>query len=421
MVRSTAISLLISGLASASAVSAAPRYEIQVDERDPLLVKVSLQNPAAILRLRQSQDQGSLHKSPACGGRALVRASPGSWRVPAGCKRVEWSTRISVVDGSSAFDIAAPAPVWDPKARLWLLTSALPWLRGDGQKSASVSISARLRGKTLVRSVVLPEDASIPLAFVVGRPVRSFVADGFTIEGYGHLPAPETDAWQRQLAAIIAAWRRDLLPSDSSFPPQMSYVWLPPPANADPGLSASANTGSVLMQYAPAPDEPVAGPRLKGGILVIGAHEGFHALGAVRGAPEWAGEGLATYFAYRGAKPNLDVQSHQLVREMINAPADLSLLNLQKAFKAGDGSAYPLFYGKGARFWAAIEQVLTVRPNGSGNLAALIRETKGFEGIAWSDGDQIARYFDRYSQGRARAIVQCFVIEDNCRIADQPI
>jgi hypothetical protein len=247
------------------------------------------------------------------------------------------------------------------------------------------------------------------------------VADGFTIEGYGHLPAPETDAWQRQLAAIIAAWRRDLLPSDSSFPPQMSYVWLPPPANADPGLSASANTGSVLMQYAPAPDEPVAGPRLKGGILVIGAHEGFHALGAVRGAPEWAGEGLATYFAYRGAKPNLDVQSHQLVREMINAPADLSLLNLQKAFKAGDGSAYPLFYGKGARFWAAIEQVLTVRPNGSGNLAALIRETKGFEGIAWSDGDQIARYFDRYSQGRARAIVQCFVIEDNCRIADQPI
>lgn len=418
MVPSAAISLLFCGLAPASGVSAAPRYEVKVDEREPLLVNVSLHDPAAIVRLvARSREQSALSSSPACLGRPLDQVSPTSWRVPLGCKRVDWSARLSVIDGSSTFDIAAPASVWDPVARLWVLTSAFPWLRGDGQESAKVRISGRLRGKALVQTTVLPKDTSIPLAFVVGRPVRSFVADGFTIDGYGHLPAPQADPWQRQLASIIAGWRRDLLPPGISFPRQMNYVWLPRPAAGEPGLNASANDGSVLMQYAPAPDDPVAGPRLQGGILVIGGHEAFHSLGAVRGAPAWVDESLATYFAYRGAKPYLDKQTHQLVKEIINAPADRSLLKLQQAFKAGDGSAYPLFYGKGARFWAAIDQVLTVPPNRSGKLAALIRQTSGFEGMEWSDGDQIARYLDRYSQGRAAPIVRCFVIEDSCSAA----
>jgi len=416
-----AVSLLIFGIGSTA--YAAPRYEIHLDERDPLLVQASIHNPAKILRIAalSQQREGARRNSPACHGRVLAELSPGAWQVPAGCERVDWSTRISPLNESSAYDIAAPGSVWDQEAGLWILTSSLPWLRGDGQDSASVRISARLGGKSVSSTAVLPRDRSIPVAIVVGRPVRTFAADGFTIRGFGHLPTAEADSWQRQLASILADWRRDLLPAGTSTPARMNYVWLPRPIAGEPGLNASANSGSVLMQYIPAPNDIVPGPRLKVGILMVGAHEAFHVLGAVRGGPAWVNESLATYFAVRSARPYLDQESLQLVQEFVNARDGRSLLNLQRAFNVGDGSAYPSFYAKGARFWAAIERVLAVRPNGSGKLSALIRQTEGLKGIDWSDGDQIAEYLDRYSEGRARAVVRCFVIEDNCPIAGDPI
>jgi hypothetical protein len=168
------------------------------------------------------------------------------------------------------------------------------------------------------------------------------------------------------------------------------------------------------MQYTPDPRDPVAGPRLRVGILMVGAHEGFHALGAVRGGPAWAAESLATYFAYRAAERYLDPASLVLAQEFVNASADRSLLNLQQASEAGDDSAYASFYGKGARFWAAIERVLTVRPNDTGRLAALIQQTRGLQGIDWSSGDRIAEYLDSYSNGRAGPVVRCYLIEDGC-------
>jgi hypothetical protein len=255
----------------------------------------------------------------------------------------------------------------------------------------------------------------------VGRPVRTFAADGLTVRAFGCLPTSKADPWHRQLASIISAWRRDLLPPDTSTPALLNYVWLPRPSAGKPGLNASANSGSVLLQYIAEPSDAVAGPRLKVGILMVGAHEAFHTLGAVRGAPAWVDESLATYFAIRAAKPYLDQESLQLAQEFVNARADRSLLNLQRAFGAGDGSAYASFYSKGARFWAAIERVLAVRPNGSGKLSSLIRQTEGLKGIDWSNGNQIAEYLDRYSEGRAGAVVRCFVVEDICPTASDPI
>lgn len=416
-----AASWLISGFGSTACAD--PRYEIHLDDRDPLLVQVSIHHPARILRIAalSRQREGARPNSPACHGRVLLELSPGAWQVPAGCERVDWSTRISLLGESAAYDIAAPGSVWDEVARLWILTSTLPWLRGDGEDSAKVGISARLGGRSVLSTAIVPRDRSIPVAIVVGRPVRTFAADGFTIRGFGHLPTAETDSWQRQLASILADWRRDLLPEDTPTPARMNYVWLPRPIVGEPGLNASANSGSVLMQYIPAPGDTLAGPRLRVGILMVGAHEAFHAFGAVRSGPAWVDESLATYFAVRAARAHLDQESLQLVQEFVNARVGRSLLNLQQAFNAGDGSAYPSFYAKGARFWAAIERVLTVRPNGSGKLSALIRQTEGLKGIDWSDGDQIAEYLDRYSGGRARAVVRCFVMEDNCPTADDPI
>lgn len=415
-----AASALIGGCASTA--SGAVQYEIRLDDRDPHNVRLSVNNPPKVLRLATpSQTTNAQANSPICDGRALVEAAPAMWDVPERCKRVDWSVWIPAIHETYPIDIAAPKSTWDPEARLWLLTGSFPWLKSEGQADVGISIVARLRGKSVVTTASLPVDASIPVAIVIGHPVRTFVASGFTVQGFGHLPPPLADPWQRQLASILAAWRRDLLPPGSSPPSRMSYVWLPSSSAGESGLNASANSGSVLMQYRPAPGSEIGGQMLQVGILMIGAHEGFHSLGAVRGAPAWANESLATYFAYKAAKPYFDQEAVQLAEEFVSARADRSLLGLQQAFDVGDGSAYPKFYGKGARFWAAIERVLTTHPNESGRLSELIRQTEGLKGMDWSDGDQIGAYLDRFSDGRARKIARCFLVDAGCPSANDPI
>jgi hypothetical protein len=405
--------LLAPAPVSAAGAPIAPRYEISLDDREALVVRMSIYVPAGTATLiAPPASEDALLRSPSCGDRPLVRKRTGVWRVPSECDRVSWSASIQRIDASK-FDVAGPPSVWDPKTRLWLLTGSLPWLRMPNQQGASARIGARVGRSQFHQAAILPPP-NFPLAIVVGSPLRNFVADGFTVQGFGYLPSKEADPWQDRLASILAAWRRDLLPSDAGFPAKLNYVWLPAPAGAEPGLQASANSGSILMQYVPDRRDAGAGPRLKVGILVVGAHEGFHALGSVRGAPAWVAESLATYFAYRAARQYLDPISLALAKEFVNARAERSLLNLQQAFDAGDGSAYPSFYGKGARLWSAIERVLTTPANSSGKLAALIRQTRGLEGMDWSDGERIAAYLDRYSEGRAGAVVRCFLVEDKC-------
>jgi hypothetical protein len=185
-----------------STAYATSHYEIRLDERDPLLVQASLYSPAKIVRVAAfpQQRKGERRNSPACDNRVLKEISRGAWQVPAGCERVDWSARISLLNGSSAYDIAAPRSVWDQEAGLWILTSSLPWLRGDRQDSASVTISARLGGKSVLNTAVLPRDLSIPVAIVVGRPVRTFTADGFTIPRIWS----SSDRGVRLMAAVVS-------------------------------------------------------------------------------------------------------------------------------------------------------------------------------------------------------------------------
>jgi hypothetical protein len=103
-----------------------------------------------------------------------------------------------------------------------------------------------------------------------------------------------------------------------------------------------------------------------------------------------------------------------MVRALIDAPSPAGLLGVQAQVDHGNGSNYNVFYGKGARFWDAIDAVLVTRSNPSGRLAALIQDTHGLRGLDWSKADAIAAYLDARSNGRASDIVRCYLVKPDC-------
>jgi hypothetical protein len=170
------------------------------------------------------------------------------------------------------------------------------------------------------------------------------------------------------------------------------------------------------MQYVPDPAAADPAEKLEAGILLIGAHEAFHALsGSIAGArPAWVGESWASYFAWDAARRHLTGESLRVAAELVEAPVATSILRAQRGWEAGDQSQVLVFYSKGARFWAAIEAVLTGPANRSGKLAALIQATEGMRGLDWTSPDAVAAWFDAHSGGRAGPIVRCYLVEEGC-------
>jgi hypothetical protein len=195
----------------------------------------------------------------------------------------------------------------------------------------------------------------------------------------------------------------------------LDVLWIPQPPQGEPGFMASAGMRAVLMQNIPGPDKVAADAKLRAAIL-LGVHEGFHTLiGSIPATwPKWVNESWASYFAWRASEHRLDPAALKIAKELIDAPAAPSLLAIEAQVDHGDGSNYEAFYGKGARFWAAIEAVLVTRNNPSGRLAALIQDTHGLAGLDWSNPDAVAAYFDLRSAGRAGPIVRCYLVASGC-------
>jgi hypothetical protein len=295
-------------------------------------------------------------------------------------------------------------------------------LRFKGQLTAPVHVIARGNDKSLSVTSKLPADSSIPIAIVVGRPVHTYSAGGFTIDVYGEAPSGSgRERLEHLLVSTLANWRRDLFPPASRPEDHLNYVWFGSSPGSEPGIFASANSDAILIQYIPDPASADPDAKLAAGIFGTGAHEAFHALGAVSGAPTWANESLAMYFAYAAARRHLSAQSLRLFSELVNAPSDKPILAAEKEVEKGNESDYGSFYSKGARFWVAIDKVLTVKGNDSGKLAALIKQTNGLASLNWSNADAIAAYLDRYSNGRAGPIVRCYLIDSGCREANTPL
>ena len=408
-------------LAGTAATAAPILYHIDLDERAPLRAIVAIDVPpnpdgALVLRIRPSS-AGSLVGAPVCGDNPLPARTATSWTVPASCQTLRWRLALRDQD-TDGMDAADPSGGWSARQRWWLLTDHLAFLApSGGWENAKVDIVSRLRDGRIIRSTQpFPHRGQMPFYGVVSAtPPRVYRSRDFSLRVYGRIPAEADRAQQQLFADTWSRWRRDILPRDAVAPRAIDMLWITPPPDAQPNFMASAGLRAVLMQNIPGPDKAASDAKLRAAI-VLGAHEGFHTLiGSIPATwPAWVNESWASYFAWRAAEGHLDPAALKAAKGLIDAPAGPSLLTIEAQIEHGDGSNYEAFYGKGARFWAAIDGALTTRQNPSGRLAALIQNTNGLRGLDWSNAAAIAAYFNARSDGKAGPIVRCYLVDANC-------
>ncbi|MEO8374457.1 MAG: hypothetical protein ABI471_04475 [Sphingomonas bacterium] len=400
-----------------------PVLEVQLDERNPTDANFAWSVPsgAQLTLASPKTDDAQFVSAPRCSSGALMRTSARSWTVPTGCGKVIWSAGLPRIE-QAKFDASAPISVWSARHRFWVLTNSLPWLRVDGQPGGTVRVTARVDGQQLVREARLPNDISAPLYIVIGTPVRRYAAPGAGIEIFGDAPlGPRVDQLQRAVVSTLAHWRRDLLPSKRRSDLNFRFVWFQTSAvGAAPGVQASSGSDAILIQFTPEAKDDQPYDHLEAGVLLVGMHEAFHSFGGWMPGrkPAWFNESLATYFAYEAARHHLTGRPLALSDELVKAPAEHSVLHAEQRLEKGDSSDYGIFYSRGTRFWWAIDRILTIRPNASGKLAALLQQTDGFAGVDWNDPKSIARFFDGYSGGKASSVVRCYLVDDACAAAN---
>jgi hypothetical protein len=408
--------------------TSAARYHVTLDERAPLHATVSVDLPLGRtgdlpLGIRP-RSEPSLVGAPDCDGAPLATQAPRQWTALPSCRTIHWTLGLRDQD-KEGMDASAPFGAWSAQARWWLLTDHLAFLAPPGGwDEADVEITAQLRDGRIVKRVLpFPRRGQMPFYGIVSAaPPRLYRSNGFTLRVHGAVPPEAGDAQQLFFTQTWSRWRRDVLPVSATSPAELDVLWIPPPPHGEPNFLASAGMRAVLMQNVPGPDRAASDAKLRAAVI-LGVHEGFHTLiGSIPATwPIWVNESWASYFAWRAAEPHLDPGAFKMAKELIDAPASPSLLAIQTQVEHGDGSNYEAFYGKGARFWAAIDAVLTTRRNPSGRLAALIQDTYGLKGLDWSSPAAIAAYLDARSAGRASPIVHCYLVATNCDVALPPI
>lgn len=414
--------LLVVLTGTSEARSDAPRYRMLLDEQHPLIAEIELTLPrrgdgAIDLRLRPQSD-GNFRSPLACDRGRIEALGGGRWRAGDTCHEVHWT--VALADHERAgVDASYPVGAWDRAGRWWIVTSRLGWLAPDNAPSeAPLEVLVRdTQGRVVKRQFTLRGREHIPFYAIVSpvEPAR-VEADGFAVDVYGALPAAVAPEQLAALSSMGAAWRRDLLPAGVHAPSRLALAWTHPPAGTEPGFVASAGSDAVLMHYVDEADEADLQAKLRVGMMLVGGHEAFHALmGALpQRWPTWVNESWATYFAYRALGERAGPAEMALADELVQQPFEAGLATVQAEQDRGDSANYMAFYSKGARFWQAIDAVLVTRESPSGRLAALIQDSDAFAEVDWNDPTSLAGFLDARSDGRASALVRCYVVEDAC-------
>jgi hypothetical protein len=414
--------LLVVSTDPTQAQSGAPRYRMLLDERHPLVAEIELFLPgrddmAIDLRLRPQSD-GSFASPPVCDRGRLETLGAEHWRADGSCGRVRWSVPLD--DQSRAgLDAGYPVGAWDGDGRWWIVTSRLGWLMSEVAPSdARLEVKVRDAQNRITRyQFVLRGPEHVPFYAVLSpQAPTSFNADEIALDVFGKMPSPVRPDLLRSLAGVWSGWRRDLLPDGARAPARIALTWTHPPSGSEPGFVASAGSDAVVMHYLAEPGVADADAKWRAGMILIGGHEGFHSLlGALpQRWPTWVNESWASYFAYRAVRERTDSAALALADELVQQPVAPGLLAVQSEQDQGDSSNYAVFYSKGARFWQAIDAVLVTRDSPSGRLAALIRDSDAFAEVDWTDPDSLAAFLDARSNGRAGALVSCYLVETGC-------
>lgn len=393
-----------------------PHYTVRLRDAVPTLVEFEMETPPEELHMEiPAASVRQLKAPPTCNGNRLAPEAPNKWLKPTGCTSLAWSA--SLPPGGERLEIGEPYSHWNGQSKSWFLSGDLPWIRYKGQPRAEIRIDLQRAGHVADQISALPENTGAPIYILAGGSARQFVNRHVALNHYGEVPkGSRYDNLQTELAATLARWRQDIIPAGALKRSQFNYIWVEQTPGLDPGFYASTGSDAILMQFVPDTRSPRPLDKLEAGILMTGAHEGFHALtGPVsRGKPAWVNESLASYFSYAAAQRALTGGALAEATALFEQPADISVLHAQAKLDKGDGSSYAVFYTRAARFWAAIDNVLNTVPNDSGRLAALIKSTHGMAGVDWRDPDSIASTLDPHSGGRSKQIVRCYLVDDGC-------
>lgn len=409
-------------LRASDAVSAG-RYDIVIDDQRPYLADVRLALPASADTLHVARDgDGSQIDAVRCAdGRTLARTETG-WRIPAGCGSVHWRVVLDAIDGQG-LDASLPRAAASRRHLYWVLPERAALLRATDDGGRVRVTVRRGNGGSIQRQYALPSNLQPPLYAVIGdRPSARYRRHGFALNVYGAAPAfPWMDAVHGHVLATWARWRRDLVTGDA--PARIDWAWIEPAARLEPGYNASAGAQAILSQIRLRPDDPDAEAKARAIIAASAAHEGFHTItgAAGQGWPAWVNESLANHFAIEAAREFLAPEDFRFLRMFyIDTIEARPLLAAQAAYLAGDGGQAQLFYTYGAHFWRDIEAVLTSPANSSGRLAALIKASENFKGIDMNDAGALGAFLDRHSDGRARPIVNCYLLGQDCPATPTP-
>lgn len=394
-------------------------YLVSLSDADPMVAEFELRDPPAGLVLVPARGGAAESIEALRCGNGPVPIRDGRWTVPSGCDALRWRARL--VDQDRGVDASVPPSSWSATHRFWFLAERHGWLRPPGGPSAGTVIVRvrRANGRVWEQRIAFPTGDEPPFYAVIGfDPARVYRREGFRLSVFGRAPYfPWMDRTHDSVLAIWARWRRDLIPAGVDAPRDMMLAWLPPMSGQEPGYSASAGASAIGAQIVLREGDPDAEIKARAVILTSAAHEGFHSItgAGAQAWPAWVNESLANHFAIEAARASLAPADFVWIRRFYIEPRmPGSLLAAQASYAAGDGDQRYQFYTKGARFWAEIEQVLIVVPNRSGRLAALIRSSRNFRGVDLADARALAAFLDRHSDGRAGAIVDCFLIQQDC-------
>lgn len=393
-----------------------PAYAVRLDRAKPNWVAFTMAVATEKTLLMMPPAAMPPRAMPSCGNILLPPMAINTWLKPAGCRLVSWAATVPNLDGK-AFDASRPASFWSARRHMWLLSGDLPWLRAKDQPWTPVRVVRQSGGGSFVTDTALPSRPDDPVYMLIGQAKRRYTVGPVVTAVYGDVPeGARYDRLQRIVATTLARRRRDLLPDDAVKRERFNYVWLQETGGMVPGMFASTGSDAILMQFVPDNKDRHPYAKLEAGILLTGAHEGFHALAGILsdGKPVWVNESWASYFSYATARHVLTGQALSTAKGLFEEPASLSVLQAQALLDHGDGSGYEVFYTKAARFWAAIDAALINPPNESGRLAALIKQTRGMQGVDWADPTSIAAFLDRYSNDRAKPIVRCYLAGERC-------
>lgn len=421
----------MAGLASCASVQqpnadlavGAAHYEIAVDQNAPerALVVLNLPRGAVDVALKPARDgDGSSVENLRCRGGSIIPRSELGWVVPSGCKRAEWTIRLDDID-AAGLDASLPSAAFSRRFGYWIIPEQDGLLRYS-DAGGTVNISGRLdNGQTISRAYAHPSNTQPPFYAVIGvTPSVQYAHEGFQLDVFGSPPEyPWMEDIHRSVLETWARWRRDIVSGES--PSQIDWAWVQGTTDMEPGYNASAGAEAIISQIRLREGDPDAEAKARAVIGASAAHEGFHTITGAAGQawPAWVNESLANHFSIEAARRFLSPADFRFIEAFYIEP-DVSrpLIEAQRAYNEGDGSQAAIFYTYGAKFWRAIEDVLTNEPNGSGRLAALIKGSNNFDGVNLTNAGALADFLDQHSAGRAGGIVACFLEGAGC--PDQP-